>query len=610
MKYVLVLIFTFYTFYSEAQRNALSGIVVDESTHSPLAGASVTLYQSNQILGAISNGEGKFSIGQMTNLDSVRFSVIGYRSRVYVKSELNKPFITIDLEQSSPMLPEVVVHAIGPTEIVLRAAQKIPSFIPSVNFESRAFYREIIQDSARYYSVAEALFNFQYSVQKKSFKLKLEKGRSKEEVAYTRLFEDYHPGGGPEDAAAQSLVIRRPEFLDETKLKKYNYKRDSTIRLDDEIIYVIGFDQKPGIHEALEKGRIYIDAGDFSVLKFEAMSSPLGTPYIKSLRGTDKIFAELLHIDLNVRGWARSAIYTKLRGKLFLSYAKMDYRIDYKQSRKSLDLALHIHTDLLITDFQHPLTKDIPREEEWKRKNLVANLPSDFDTAFWGTNNILDPTAEVNHIIASISKKNNEPDTATVPGDWQFLNKAFFVAYNNDNRLTIVPIAKCSWKDGETGGMMYKNKNGNFSVETKIEITKRSDQSRLPDNGFQQCGIIVRSATAGQENNLIVSMGTGGNEIPKYFLERTNNKTTKTTVLKTKTMTGWFRIEKRDKRIVVYQKPDKNNPWEKMGDYEMDWLAGDLQVGFSVMAKFAGDGPKQRPDMKALISEFLISDNE
>ena len=30
-------------------------------------------------------------------------------------------------------------------------------------------------------------------------------------------------------------------------------------------------------------------------------------------------------------------------------------------------------------------------------------------------------------------------------------------------------------------------------------------------------------------------------------------------------------------------------PWGKMGEYEMDWLNEDLQVGFSMMAKFAGD---------------------
>ena len=411
MKLIFISVLIFLCYSSRGQTGRLSGVVEDEKSQKPLAGASITIYRSAGISGGISNEEGRFSIEQADKPDSVRFSIIGYRSKVYKISALKETFLTVFLEPESAMLPEVVVHALSPVEIVNRAARKIPSFIPSGNFESRAFYREIIQDSIRYYSVAEALFNIQFSVNKKSFKLKLEKGRSKEDVAYTRLFEDYHPGGGPEDATAQSLIIRRPEFLDETKLKKFNYKRDSTIRLDDEIIYVIGFDQKPGIHEALEKGRIFINAGDFSVLKFEAANSPLGTPYIKSLRGTDKIFAEILHINLAVRGWSRSAGFTKLADKLFLNYAKMDYRIDYQQPGKSLDLALLIHTDLLITEFHHPITQYITGEEEWKRKNLVANLPSDFDTAFWGTNDILDPTAEVNQIIASISKKNKEPDT-------------------------------------------------------------------------------------------------------------------------------------------------------------------------------------------------------
>ncbi len=52
----------------------------------------------------------------------------------------------------------------------------------------------MIHDSLQYYSVAEAIFDAQFNIQNKSFKLKMEKGRSKEDVAYTRLFEDFHPG--------------------------------------------------------------------------------------------------------------------------------------------------------------------------------------------------------------------------------------------------------------------------------------------------------------------------------------------------------------------------------------------------------------------------------
>ncbi len=118
-------------------------------------------------------------------------------------------------------------------------------------------------------------------------------------------------------------------------------------------------------------------------MKYEAGNSPLGNAYIKSLRGSDKIFAELLHIDLTLKKWARAVTFVKIADKVFLNYAKMDYDINYKQPKKNLDLDLSINTELLVTDIQHPIINEISKEEEWKRKNLVANLPSDFDSAYF-----------------------------------------------------------------------------------------------------------------------------------------------------------------------------------------------------------------------------------
>ncbi len=593
---------------SHAQTSSLPGIVEDARTHEPLAGASITLFESSGVLGSISNGEGKFFIHNADKLDSIRFSMIGYRSKLYKMTTLSgEPFLTVNLEAEPSVLKEVMVRPLGAMDIVTQAAQKIPSMIPPNDFESRAFYREIIRDSLRYYSVAEAIFSIQFAVHKKSFALKLDKGRSKEDVSYTRLFEDFHPGGGPEDAVSQSLVVRRPDFLNLNSLKNYIYKKDSTIRLDDAIIYVISFDQKPGLNEALEKGKMYINADDFSLLKFEAENSPAGTPFIKSLKGTDKIFAEILHIDFTLKGWARTADFTKIGDKVFLAHAKMVYDIGYKQPKKELDLDLNINTELLITDFRHPVVDEIHKGEEWKRKNLVANLPTDFDTAFWGTNNTLSPTTEINNIIALLSKKNNDVAASASLDGWQYLNRGFFTAWKNGDIITLVPLAKCSWEDNEAGGMIYKNMDGDFSIETKLSISKRSNPSLQPDNGFQQCGIIVRSTPGKEENHLIFSMGTGGNDKPKIFLKRTIAGKTKGLVDKTDSLSGWLRIEKRGKLIHVYRKPDKDSEWIKADDYEYEWLKGDVQVGFSIMARFAGDGPRQRPDMKAVFSNIKIS---
>jgi len=607
MKSYFIFVLILSTFASLAQPNFISGKVEDGQTHEALTGASISIYKSAAVRGGISNGEGKFTINLDPRPDSIRFSMIGYRSRLLDMTSLQQgSLITVRLERVPSALQEVVVRPLGVMDIMQRAAQRIPSMIPAKDYESQAFYREIIRDSLRYYSVAEAIFSIQFSPQKKSFKLKLDKGRSKEDVACTRLFEDYHPGGGPEDAVGQSPIISQPDFLRADKFRNYIYKKDSTIREDDNLIYVISFDQKPGLNEALEKGKVYIEAEDFTLVKYEAVNSPLGTAYIKSLRGSDKIFAEILHIDLTVRGWSRTASYTKIGEKLFLSYAKMTYDIDYKQPKKEIDLRLGIHTELLVTDFQHPIAKEISMGEEWKRKNIVANLPSDFDSAFWGTQDILSPTAEIVSIISSLSNKNNDETANSSFEDWQFLNKGSFSAHKNGDSIILVPLIKSSWEDNEARGMIFQKIEGNFSIEARLFLTKRSNAGFVPDNGFQQSGIIVRSVAGKAENNLILSIGTGGSDVPKYFLKRTNSGRTRGLAEKMDSLSSWLRIERRGKLISAYRRPDESSTWMKVDDYELDWLTGELQTGFSTMARFAGDGPKQHPDMKAVFSNIKI----
>jgi hypothetical protein len=43
-------------------------------------------------------------------------------------------------------------------------------------------------------------------------------------VTYTRLFEDFHPGGGPQSVAEKSFVVERPDFLNEKKIKFFVYQ--------------------------------------------------------------------------------------------------------------------------------------------------------------------------------------------------------------------------------------------------------------------------------------------------------------------------------------------------------------------------------------------------
>ncbi len=102
-------------------------------------------------------------------------------------------------------------------------------------------------------------------------------------------------------------------------------------------------------------------------------------------------------------------------------------------------------------------------------------------------------------------------------------------------------------------------------------------------------------------------MGTGGNDVPKYFLKTTAAGKTRGLVVKTDGLIGWLRMERRGKKVSVYRREDGDSSWTKVDDYEPDWLKGSVQVGFSIMARFAGDGPKQKPDMRAVFSNIRIT---
>ncbi len=595
-----------------AQLSIIKGKIISKEKNIPLGAASIQVFQQGKISGSVSNADGGFRVSVPAAADSIKFSMTGYQSRginLLQASLHGEDFITIQLEPAVTELEEVVIKPLTALEIIQKSIAATIKLLPVDNFENHFFYREIIKDTANYYSIAEAIFKSQYYPAEKKYKLQLVKGRTKEDVAYTRLFEDFHPGGGPEEIVKKNLNIDFPSFLDAKKTKWFIYHKDAVISDAGRKIYIISFDQKPDVREALDRGKIYIDTKDYSLIKYESQNSLRGIAYVKNLTGADKLFAKLLHIDYERKGWTTNASFIKINDKLVLDHAYAKYEIAYSQPKKNIDLTLSLVTEMAVTDESIPVTQPIRKDAEWKRKSIVANLPADFDGDFWGNANIISPTAELDSVITNISKKNNDSPPGKPSSNWQYYHKDLFVAHQDNDSITLIPIMKAAWEDDKTAGMLYQNISGDFTLETQITITKRSDAKQIPDNGFQQAGIIIRDSAGTSENNVILSMGTGGNSNAKYFLRKTGNAKSKGTVNKIDSMNGWLRFEKRGNTISCYIKNNTGNDWSKITSYNINWLSTTLQAGIMVMARFAGNGPKAQPDMKAIFTKVTITKN-
>jgi len=602
----LFLLSCFVSLLHAQQKAPLAGKVADAITGEPLQGASISMYKAGMVSGLVSNGDGRFSIAEIATCDSLKISMIGYHSRTFHQQELiNLQYLDVQLNLAPAVLKEVVVKPRAAIDIIKEVISKMDAYLPGDEFESTFFYREIIKDRKDYFSVAEAVFRAQYFPQKHSYKLQLIQGRSKQDVAYTRLFEDFVPGGGPQSVAGNSFLTGRPDFLNLKKINDFDYSIDSLLQFDGELLYSISFDQKPGVKEALEKGRLLVTVGGYAVVRYEAANSLAGSAYIKNLTGTDKIFADLLNIDFKRKGWKRRVDFTKLNDKWLMSYAAAEHAIAYKQPKKDLDIDLTINIELLVTSLQSPVQKEIRKEEEWKNKNIIANLPGVFDSAYWGANNIIAPTDSINHIVAGIASSNHEIAAAALPG-WQWINHNFFVASQHHDTITLIPFMKCVWEDDETGGMLYREIKGNFTVTTKINLVKYTATDGIPDRGFQQAGIIVRNYQDSMENYLLLTTGTGGNPNPKIFFKKTEDNKSKTVVNKSHSMNSWLKMERNGNTITAFFKEAATSNWIRMGTYELNWLQDRMQLGLAVFARFPGDGPKMQPDMKAMFSQFTI----
>ena len=590
-----------------AQPYLVKGKITDKETNVPLDAVSIVAFQKGISSGTISNTEGIFQVVIDPGTDSLQFSRIGYASKTIDLSQNTYAgtFLKIEMQVQQKQLGEVIVRNTSALEIVRKAVAATHDMIPGSDYETGNFYREIIKDSSSYYSVAEAAYKTQYYPSEKSFRMQLLKGRAKEDVASTRMFEDFHPGGGPQALAGFSFSDGFPDFLNLKKLRSFRYKKDSVIQFGDKFIYVISFDQNPDVHEALERGKLFIDTDDYAVIKYECESSPIGLPYVKNLQGTDKLMAKLLKIDFERKYWQKLAEFTVQTGKLILSHAAASYNIAYRQPKKNIDLDIIISTEMIVTAGARSFATKISKAEEWQRKNIPANMPLDFDANFWGTNNIIEPTTELKTIIEGMGIKNNEQPISSIDATWKKHNENMFIAAQNSDSIILIPVAKGAWEDGESAGIVYQEVSGDFSFEAELRASKRNN-TELPDIGFQQAGIIIRDASTREENNVVLACGTGGNSKIKYFLRRTDRGKSKGPVDNIDDMNGWLKFEKKGNTISAFIKKTETDEWKKIATYQLSWLDKSLEVGFIVMAKFPGNGPKMKPDMRAIFTHYSL----
>ena len=135
----LLVVLVFLAIFSPAQ-SQWQCRVLDAISGEPLQAATITLFSSVKRAGLVASKEGVFSVAVISLYDSIRVSMVGYRSKtVYPAQFVPGRFTDIALEPAPAELGEVIIKRTTATDIIRKVIAAIPSFQPSDDFESRVF---------------------------------------------------------------------------------------------------------------------------------------------------------------------------------------------------------------------------------------------------------------------------------------------------------------------------------------------------------------------------------------------------------------------------------------------------------------------------------------
>ena len=588
----------------------VTGTVLEGNSGEPLSDVHITSI-GGEFTGTVTNADGTFVLFLPPGAEGLKCSHLGFLTDSILGTAISAP-LQILLHPEPYQFDVVTVKPRNPLNVIRRVIAGIPANYPQGAFASHGFYRELIRDSSDFLSIAEATFERSIFPREKSgnrVQLKIKQGRASEEVKATRLFEDFHPAGGPGFLAGLDLSVHRPTFLQEGQLENYEYSIEDLTSYDGRPVFVIGFDQREGVKKSLKRGKMYIDTASAAVISYTSGLSPRGLPFLQHLKGKDKLMAKLLKIEFVRKAFQVDVHFQAVEGKWFLHYGKLYWTVQYQQPKKELDLEFAVASELLISRISSDPPPVIAQKERWDRRQLVINMPTHYRESYWGEDNRIEPSRSVQEVIRQL-----QPEAASTSQlidslnrQWQLQEAYSFSAFAQASKITLQPLTRSLWKNDERGPLLFQVVPGNFELEARVRVITSTDTLKVPNNGFQQGGLMVRNSdTTGVENYVFVSVGTVGNPKIKIAENATRNNKSAIKVRNAPGNLVDLRIIREGEHFSVFTKVPPDEAWKAAGQYQNNLLSGPVQVGLAAFSHFNGNGPKMRPDLLVEFSRIQL----
>ncbi|WP_299163776.1 carboxypeptidase-like regulatory domain-containing protein [uncultured Eudoraea sp.] len=398
--------------------NQFKGEVVDSENNKPLVFATLTLEGSN--ISTITNTEGKFLLKIPTSIKqgNIIVSFLGYKTSVVPLEQLKDNNNKIALMVSITKLEEVnvVIPKSARTLVKETLRRKGENYFGDPTLMT-AFYRETIKKRKKNVSLSEAVVNIYktpYSSEKKDavqlYKARKSTDYNKLDTLALKL------QGGPFNALYVD-IMKYPEYIfNDVTMEDYDFSFERSTRINDKLIYVVGFKQRPNIYDPLYKGQLFIDA-----------ENKILTSAIYSLNITDKELASKMFVrkkPRNARVYptdiAYRVDYREKNGKWYYGYSNVLLEFKINWDKKLFNSVYSMSCEMAVTDWEKNISGEVPKvKDRLKSSIILSEAAIGFsDPDFWGEYNIIEPEKSIESAIKKIQrqlKKSNTDGGESIP---------------------------------------------------------------------------------------------------------------------------------------------------------------------------------------------------
>ena len=381
------------------------GEVLDSQTNNPLVFANIALEETN--ISTVTNTEGEFllKVPENTSDGNVLVSFLGYKTKIIPLRQMRSNKNKIHLDVSVTQLAEVNVTIPKSAERLVRETldRKGENYFNEGTLMT-AFYRETIKKRRRNVSLSEAVVNIYktpYTSAKrdavKLFKARKSTDYSKLDTVALKL------QGGPFNALFVD-IMKYPEYIfSSSRISDYRFAFDRSTRINDKLIYVVNFEQRPEITEPLYKGKLFIDA-DKKIL----------TSAIYALNITDKYKASKMFVRKKPKNAqvfpnevAYRVDYREKDGRWYYGYSNvlLEFKVDW--DRRLFNSVYSMTAEMAVTDWEKNAEGNFPKNKERIKSTIIMSDEAIgfSDPDFWGEYNIIEPEKSIESAIKKIQRQ-------------------------------------------------------------------------------------------------------------------------------------------------------------------------------------------------------------